>query len=288
MLPPHYAESVALVGFSDDARHEVSIRLARFPDQGRGELWLFVHTPEVTYGLADPSLGLAGHAAATPVTEASIRMRVDGSSQATFGREIGADGRLRGTATLRAVAGQTAHPEPGPGTLPVAVDATFTAAHAPVRVRAGRLEVTGRVQATITTPHGTFTLDAPGKWHEQTGPRERFGSAFTYFNVQGADVALLASLRHDGGVYGYLARGAVTEPVTAFTIDPLGTPVRAFSLRLADGTHIDGTATLAHATSVPIEGARRPGALVVVESSIGRLVGHLNDWQPPPLPAPPR
>jgi hypothetical protein len=32
--------------------------------------------------------------------------------------------------------------------------------------------------------------------------------------------------------------------------------------------------------SVPIEGIRRPGSSVVVDSNIGRLTGSLNDWNP--------
>lgn len=34
-------------------------------------------------------------------------------------------------------------------------------------------------------------------------------------------------------------------------------------------------------SKVPIEGVRRPGSSVVVESNLGVMLGSLNDWQPP-------
>ena len=48
------------------------------------------------------------------------------------------------------------------------IDARFEPAHPPVQVLPARLEVMGRVSATVRTPSGLFTIAGPGKWHEQT------------------------------------------------------------------------------------------------------------------------
>ena len=42
----------------------------------------------------------------------------------------------------------------------------------------------------------------------------------------------------------------------------------------------NGTATEIQHWSVPIEGVRRPGSSIVVDSNLGKLMGSLNDWDP--------
>ena len=72
------------------------------------------------------------------------------------------------------------------------IDARFESAHAPVQVLPARLEVMGRVSATVQTPSGVFTIAGPGKWHEQTGNRPRFATPFTYLTATSRDHGLLA------------------------------------------------------------------------------------------------
>jgi hypothetical protein len=159
------------------------------------------------------------------------------------------------------------------------------------------MEVFGTVEGTITTPRGVHRLSGRGKYHEQTGERPRFAGAFTYFAIQGDGGSLLARVGEaapappttpaaprpgSGATWGFALLDGETVAVKTFTIDPLGTPERAFSVELADGRTIEGETEIVRETSVPIEGERRPSATVAVSTNLGRMIGHLNDWQPPP------
>ena len=115
--------------------------------------------------------------------------------------------------------------------------------------------------------------------HEQTGERPSFAPAFTYLFLQGDGSGLMAT-RHARGAWGYLFSDGQTTPVTGLELEPYGQPVRRFAASLEDGRTVTGTARIVREVSVPIEGARRPGAAVLAESDIGPLVGVLNDWQP--------
>ena len=46
------------------------------------------------------------------------------------------------------------------------------------------------------------------------------------------------------------------------------------------GQVIEGEAAVRRQNSVPIEGQRRPGSTVVLTTNVGKMAGHLNDWQP--------
>lgn len=276
-----HAESVMLVGISPDGSVELSVRLARFPGRGEGSLWVSVAAWGRVLAMNDDGLELPD-AGATPVHDAQVQFEVAGAAGARFSSENRQGASMRGTLVGWAKTHEALHPEPGVGTLPVTFEATFEASHEGIRVRPGRLEVFGRVRAQITTPDGTFDLDVPGKWHEQTGSRPRFAGTFTYLAAQNETTALLARGRGPQD-WGYLKEGDDVTLVRTFEIDPLGSDVRHFRLVLEDGREVEGRATVLRQGSVAIEGQRRPGATVVVESEVGRLVGHLNDWDPEPL-----
>ena len=86
--------------------------------------------------------------------------------------------------------------------------------------------------------------------------------------------------RHASGAWGYVFRDGEVTTVEAMDIAPYGLRERRFTLRLMDGRSVSGTATVVREVSVPIEGKRRPGATVMVESELGLMVGVLNDWNP--------
>ncbi len=279
-LVENYAESVMVVGISDDGSTELSVRVARFPPRAEGELWVTVSAGGHVYSFSQGGLTLADDGA-TPVAGDQVRFAVTGASSATLAASDRNGPSMRATLTGTANTHAALHPPPGAGPEPLSFEASFVAEHEGIRVRPGRLEVFGRLRATMETPGGTFTLDAPAKWHEQTGPRPRFAGTFTYFAAQNETTAILA--RGRGGIeWGYVREGDQITRVRSVRFDPLGREPRSFLLELENGRTVRGRATVLRQGSMPIEGQRRPGATVLVESSVGRMVGHLNDWDPEP------
>ena len=277
-MDEHYAESVAMDALSGDLATSLGVRLARFPPQGTGSAWISVHIAGTDYSVVDPGLSLT-EPGPTPVHAAMADFQVTGTSEARFESFERGSSAMHGRVRARSLLKATGHPEPGPGDIPASIDARFRVVHAPVQVRPGRTEVMGYVSALVVVDGVRHEVEAPGKWHEQIGPRPRFAPAFTYFFVQGDGIGLMVS-RHARGAWGYVFAEGRTARLVAFEIDPYGTPTRRFTATLADGREISGTATVLRETSVPIEGKRRPGATVTVKSDLGSMAGALNDWNP--------
>jgi hypothetical protein len=295
-LSSAYAESSALVAMTADGSTELGLRIARFPATGKGTLWLSAFVGDERYGVAREDLDLAGVSGTTPVELSEARFAVGGAAAASVECRERHTAAMVCTARAEAMTHEDFHPPLGAGTLPLEIEVVFHARHAGDRARAGRMEVFGTVEGTITTPRGVHRFSGRGKYHEQTGERPRFAGAFTYFAIQGDGGSLLARVgeaapappnppaapRPSGATWGFALLDGETVAVKTFTIDPLGTPERAFSVELADGRTIEGETEIVRETSVPIEGERRPSATVVVSTNLGRMTGHLNDWQPPP------
>ncbi|MCA9311533.1 MAG: hypothetical protein KDA21_10035, partial [Phycisphaerales bacterium] len=275
---PNYAESVAMTGHSMDANTTFDVRIARFPASGYGTLWMYVYIDGRQFALVDESAELTD-TEATDVSGSDSEFEVTGVSSATLSAE-GRDtptmhGRLQARGRLHAVA----HPVPGEGEVPVAINAVFDADHVPIPVRPGRIEVMGRVKGSILVDGTAHQIDIPGKWHEQVGVRPQFAPAFTYLFVQGAGSGIMAT-RFAEGAWGYVYNEGTVRSIIAMDIAPYGATERAFTATLEDGSRLSGSARVVREVSVPIEGKRRPGATVLVESDMGPLVGVLNDWNP--------
>jgi len=134
----------------------------------------------------------------------------------------------------------------------------------------------GRVSATLRTSSGVFTFGGPGKWHEQTGNRLRFAAPFTYLTAASRDHGLLAVARQPAP-FGFAWIGRDTIRVNTVRIAPPAGR-RAFTVELEDGRRIDGETRTIRTISTPVEGQRRPSATIVVTSTIGDMIGHVNDW----------
>jgi hypothetical protein len=273
-----YAESVAVSGISSDAGVEFSLRLGRFPARGFGSLWAGAYLGEQSYCASDNDLVLADFIGPTPIQSEQVVFEVSGPSWARFESFDRHSTHMQGSVRALAMVHQAAHPPSGRGDTPIRVEAFFEASHQAVRVRTGRMEVMGRVTASIVLPSGEYRFVVPGKWHEQIGDRPRFGPAFVYLNLRGEGIELLASARKNRA-WGYAYLDHQVIMVKGFTLDPPA-PKRAFIVALENGENIQGEAVTIRETSVPIEGRRRPGATVMASTNIGEMVGHLNDWQP--------
>lgn len=280
-LQSHFAESVAVSALSEDLAFGFSVRLARFPPKGTGNLWMSVDIGETHYAVADEGLDLTNRDR-TPVGQIEAEFEVVGSSTARFVTQQRHTRSMHGVVEARSFA-HIAHlghdPKEGRGSVPMMVRVAFDVVHDPVHVRPGRMEVMGRVHGVVQVGDAEYPFDMPGKWHEQTGPRKGFAPAFTYLFVQRDDVGIMAN-RFVDSAWGYVLQNGVTTPVVGMEIDPYGTNPRHFSITLRDGRKIEATARIAREVSVPVEGHRRPGATVVVDGELGRMVGALNDWDP--------
>jgi len=274
-LSPSYAESVEISGLTEDGASEFEVRLARFPPRSSGTLWATVCLGDQAYNVALDDVRLAA-AGRTRVEETDARFEVSAASR-TFARlERHRDGSLAGTARVDVLAHQSVDPPVGAGGEAVMIDARFESAHAPVQVLPARLEVMGRVTATLRTPSGTLTIAGPGKWHEQTGNRPRFAAPFTYLTATSRDHGLLAVQRRPAP-FGFAWMAGETIKIKTATFAPPADR-RAFTVELEDGRRIEGETGTIRTISTPIEGQRRPSVTIKVTSTIGDMVGHINDW----------
>ena len=251
------------------------MRLARFPPRSSGTLWATVCLGDQVYNVAIDEVSLAAPGR-TRVDETDARFEVSGASQTSARLERHRERTLIGSARVAVSAHRSVDPPPGAGSEAVTIDARFESLHAPVQVLPARLEVMGRVSATVRTPSGTFTIAGPGKWHEQTGNRARFAAAFTYLTATGRDHGLLAVQRQPAP-FGFAWMGAETIKVKAVKIAPPADR-RAFTVDLEDGRRVEGETRTIRTISTPIEGQRRPSATIKVISTIGEMIGHINDW----------
>jgi hypothetical protein len=103
-----------------------------------------------------------------------------------------------------------------------------------------------------------------------------FATPFTYLTATSRDHGLLAVARQPSP-FGFAWIGGETFKVKAVTIAPPADR-RAFTVELEDGRRLDGETRTIRTISTPIEGQRRPSATIKVTSSIGDMIGHINDW----------
>jgi hypothetical protein len=275
VLSPAYAESVEISGLTEDGASEFEVRLARFPSRSSGTLWATVCLRDQVYNVAldDVKLAASGR---TRVEAADARFEASDASQTSAQLERHRDGTLIGSARVAVSAHRSADPPAGVGSEAVTIDAHFDSAHAPVQVLPARLEVMGRISATVRTPSGIFSIAGVGKWHEQTGNRPRFAAPFTYLTATSHDHGLLAVERQPAP-FGFAWIGGETIKVKAVKIAPPADR-RAFTVELENGRRIDGETRTIRTISTPIEGQRRPSATVEITSTIGTMIGHINDW----------
>lgn len=286
-LSATYAESVEVSGMTADGALELSVRLARFPSRDAGTLWVTVGIGDRIYNAALDNVGLANFTARTHVedVDAQFEVKAGADNAAVLSRRH--DNGLEGLARVTVGAHLTADPPTGPGPQLLTIDTRFASDHTPVYVLPARLEVMGHITATIRTPEGVHTIDGPGKWHEQTGNRPRFAAPFTYLTALGDQHGLLA-VKRQPTAFGFAWIGRDIMKVRRVEIDAPTSAMssqrdspaahRKFRVEIENGRVIEGEATTLRTISLPIEGQRRPGATVAVTSTIGPMVGHINDW----------
>ena len=262
--------------YEPHAGQEISIRLGRMVGQGAVSLWAGYASSSAAFSMADIRLS-TGLAPTTVDTDIAAFHAAPGWS-ANFDRSGRMGDKMIGRAEMTGGLNATADPPEGEGRVPGRIEMTFESLHRPVLVRPGRMEVFGLGCGRVVLPDGDFEISGYAKWHEQVGDRARFAPAFTYMAISRSDVALLAISRGDAAT-GFALEGGKTTPVAAIKFsDP--TPQRRFEASLTDGRTIRGVTNTIRMSSEPIEGKRRPGATVIAETDLGRMVGQVNDWRP--------
>jgi len=276
-IPSDYAESVMLVIFSPDGRRDLSVRLWRLIHQRKATIWGAYSDEVGSFRMADEA-PLPPLAAPTDVDQDRAAFSHVSSWRSQFERRGRQTAQMRGQVLLAAGLHASSDPPPGEGPLPGLIRADFRAVHAPVLVRPGRMEVFGRGRAKIRINGRRFDFEGLAKWHEQVGPRPGFGPAFTYVALTAGDAAFMTT-KTAAGVAGFVARAGQIRRVVAMDINELA-PERRISATLDDGDVFTATAKTVRVSSEPIEGRRRPGAAVVASTSLGDMVGQINDWRP--------
>lgn len=277
-VPDHYAESVMIGFLSEDGQADLSLRLARFPGKDEAHVWLHAAFDDTAWSVVDDRFTLAGPGV-TRVDDDTASFGAVRSSQSVSFHAVDRNDALTGYISANLLVADTRHPETGAGVIPAHLQLVFQARSGGLKSKNGRRELSGRLTGQVTIDGRTHRIDSAGKWHEQTGPREGFAPAFTYLAVQ-SDTGALLVIGHDVGAAGYAELETGLVPVTSFEIDPEGPAERAFSIGLRDGRSIEGVARVTQRWSVPVEGKRRPGSSVIVDSNLGTFRGSLNDWKP--------
>jgi hypothetical protein len=275
-----YSESVMIGLLSMDGRLDLSIRLARFPARNNGHVWAHLATPGGAWSVVDESFELSS-TAATDVSGAVVELRAQNEkSLINFRSSSRRSEKMLGSVTGSLGISKTRHPDSKPGSIPFNFQLDFESGSTGFRSSTNRWELTGRVSGVVSVGDQTIRINELGKWHEQTGQRARFAPAFSYFNVQNEKMSVLAIGFRDR-VLGYAMLGDNLLGLLEFDIADSTTPDREFSITLANQLKIEGVARVVQRWSVPIEGIRRPGTSVLVDSNLGTMVGSLNDWNPP-------
>jgi hypothetical protein len=132
----NYAESVAMTGHSTDGNTTFDVRIARLPDRMQSTLWMYAYVDDIQYSLIEHVPSLA-HSGRTHIEAKDAEFTFTGHSHAQLLGRDRFSAAMTGYLKAQGNTHQTPHPDPGPGTLPLQIEARFQASHTPINVRAG-------------------------------------------------------------------------------------------------------------------------------------------------------
>jgi hypothetical protein len=120
-------------------------------------------------------------------------------------------------------------------------------------------------------------LSGPGKAHEQTQTRARFGPAFTYAMLWGPSASLVALLT-GGRSFGSFEAADGDRAVETFAIGPWAHE-RPFSVGLSAGRELYRIGAHRPQIRIPIFAKMWNGHIVAADVGGRRMVGRVNDWR---------
>lgn len=270
------SEAVYLDAVSADGQTAFVLRLCRFPQAGTSWLWAHLFESGRCWSFVDHAV--ACDAVFTDLAAPAVAYRSSGHGAAlSFERDgpVGAPRSVR--ATARALARGGFDDRHGAGDTELEIDARFEPGSPPVSNRQGRHEILGLTRATVRVGGREFALEARGHFHEQEQTDARFGVAFTYASLRGADAGLIF-LRGARGARGQFTEGKSTVAINRVL---LSAPAdrRAIAVHLADGRVLAGEVEATYRYSIPVFDEARPGSIVRVTLGGLALSGCMNDFR---------
>jgi hypothetical protein len=269
-----WSESIMVVYLSDDLKTGISYRICRFPDLDDTWVWCQVIVDGKMYAYTDQYLPCAT-SKNLPASEVALydapglhaRMTRLGTSAELQRMSFSFDGPCHpGTGA-----------QEGAGHVPVSLEGIFYPDRTHGHGQTGRVERTGRVEATLRIGGKTTTIAGVGKQHEQTQTGPRFDKAFTYCNLWNANASFLGLFAADRE-YGDVQTGGQTRAVEKFFIEKPARN-RKFMGVLADGAKVRGSVHTVIDYQIPIYDRIWRGTMVSGEVEGVKMVGTVNDWR---------
>jgi hypothetical protein len=259
--------------FDDALRNGLSLRISRFPDKRTTWVWCHVVHDGVLYSYTEPHLDC-------------LSARIDPDQPAAVYDAQGADVAIARKGSSQALEAMTFHANlsahrgeggtDGPGLHKISLSGSFAPANLRSGSPRGRFERTGLIDAVVEVASKRIALAGPGKAHEQTQTRPRFGPAFTYAMLWGPSASLVG-LKTGGVSFGSFEAADGDRAVEAFAIGPWASD-RPFAVRLTGGRELGGSARTIHKIRIPIFAKMWHGHIVAADVGGHRMVGMVNDW----------
>lgn len=282
------SESVLMAAIDPEARLGFLARLCRYPGSGVTWAWAQVFDHQQVYSFTDPSWGATRDATSVDADRVQYES-AQGGAFVAFER-LGSR-TAPGSAAMRLNVGLHRNPfaPDGQGSVPVMIEAGFQPHSSADGLLDGRSEIKGKVNARIVIAGRERRLVAQGHFHEQHQETPRFVDPFIYFSGWGDRINFTLILGVPSSGNGSASSGGVVfqdgkpRRSTGFSIEPPSAS-RRFSVKLDDGTVLEGQADARYVYGQRIYGAWRPSRIVTGTFAGRRMTGMLNDWQPERLP----
>lgn len=282
------SESVLMSALEPDARLGFLVRLCRYPESGVTWAWAQVFDRHQVYSFTDPSWVATRDATAV---EGDRVQYVSAQGEAFIAFERLGSRAAPGSASMRLNLGLHLNPfaPDGPGRVPVTIEAGFQPHSSADGLLDGRSEIKGKVNARIVIAGRARALVAQGHFHEQQQETPRFVDPFVYFSGWGDRINFTLILGVPSSGNGAASSGGIVfqdgkpRRSTGFSIEPPSAS-RRFSVKLDDGTVLEGRADARYVYGQRIYGAWRPSRIVTGTFAGRRMTGMLNDWLPDRLP----
>ncbi|MFN9356017.1 MAG: hypothetical protein ACK6A4_04200 [Alphaproteobacteria bacterium] len=282
------SESVLMAAFAPDARLGFLVRLCRYPGSGVTWAWSQVFDRHQVYSFTDPAWGATRDATSV---EADRVQYASAQGGAFIAFERLGSRAAPGSASMRLNLGLHRNPfaPDGPGRVPVTIEAGFQPHSSADGIIDGRSEIKGKVNARIVIAGRARTLVAQGHFHEQQQETPRFVDPFVYFSGWGERINFTLILGVPSAGNGAASSGGIVfqdgkpRRSTGFSIEPPSAS-RRFSVKLDDGTVLEGRADARYVYGQRIYGAWRPSSILNGMCAYRRMTGMINAWLPDRLP----
>jgi hypothetical protein len=167
---------------------------------------------------------------------------------------------------------------PGKETNSVLIEARWSPVHRAFESLAGRSELLGTTEVSMSIGSSGYRVVGPGQFHEQVQQRPRFVAPFVYATLRGRGLSCIA-IKTVEAARGFAVRGAGSAPieVTAIEVTPPA-PHRELRILLEDGGVLEGSVEATYRYTNRIFDDERQAS--VVRGTLGGepISGCINDF----------